>query len=81
MLGYDLGLGLFQNFASANKCTYQTPTKVTSGNHVCTTLSACTTGYPTTFCSFNGGHTPDPSDGGTSWEYQNVWNFFTQLLR
>jgi poly(3-hydroxybutyrate) depolymerase len=80
VLGYDLGLGLFQNFASANMCTYQTPTRVTSGNHVCTTLPACMTGYPTTFCSFNGGHTPDPSDGGASWEYQNVWNFFMQLL-
>ena len=81
VLSYDSGLGLFQNFASANQCTYQTPTKVTSGNHVCTTLPACMTGYPTTFCSFNGGHTPDPSDGGASWEYQNVWNFFMQLLR
>ena len=80
VLGYDSGLGLFQNFASANRCTYQTPTRVTSGNHVCTTLSACTAGYPTTFCSFNGGHTPDPSDGGTSWQYQAVWNFFSQLL-
>jgi poly(3-hydroxybutyrate) depolymerase len=81
VLSYDSGLGLFQTFATANSCTYQTPTKVTSGNHVCTTLSGCKTGYPTTFCSFNGGHTPDPSDGGTSWEYQNVWNFFSQLLR
>jgi hypothetical protein len=38
------------------------------------------TGYPTEFCSFNGGHTPDPSDGGgTSWEYQTAWNFLNQF--
>jgi uncharacterized repeat protein (TIGR02543 family) len=79
VLSYDSGLGLFQNFARANGCTYTTPTRVTSGNHVCSTMSGCATGYPATFCSFNGGHTPDPSDGGTSWQYQAVWNFFNQL--
>jgi endo-1,4-beta-xylanase len=79
VLGYDQGLGLFQSFATANGCTYVTPTRVTSGNHVCTTLAGCRTGYPSVFCSFNGGHTPDPSDGGTSWQYQAVWNFFSQL--
>jgi hypothetical protein len=56
-----------------------TPTRVTSGNHVCTNTTGCRTGYPVEFCSFNGGHTPDPSDGGTSWQYQVVWNFFNQF--
>jgi poly(3-hydroxybutyrate) depolymerase len=79
VLSYDTGLGLFRNFATANGCTYVTPTRVTSGNHVCTVLAGCKTGYPTEFCSFNGGHTPDPSDGGTSWEYQTVWSFLSQL--
>ncbi len=79
VLSYDTGLGLFQNFATANRCNYVTPTRVTSGNHVCTTLSGCTSGFPTVWCSFNGGHTPDPSDGGTSWEYQTVWNFISPL--
>jgi len=74
------GLLLAQNFAKANGCTWMTPTKVTSGNHVCTTLTGCMTGYPEQFCSFNGDHTPDPSDGGgTSWEYQNAWNFLNQF--
>ena len=79
VLNYDGGVGLFKNFATANGCTYAVPTKVTSGNHVCTTLTGCKTGFPTEFCSFNGGHTPDPSDGGTSWEYQTVWTYFNQF--
>lgn len=79
VLNYDMGIGLFKNFATANGCTYAVPTKVTSGNHVCTTLTGCKTGYPTEFCSFNGPHTPDPSDGGSSWQYQVVWNFFDQF--
>jgi poly(3-hydroxybutyrate) depolymerase len=75
------GLQLFQNFAQANGCTYATPTKVTSGNHVCTSLAGCNTGYPTQFCSFNGDHTPDPKDPGqsNSWEYQAAWNFLSQF--
>ena len=77
VLNYSSGLTLAQNFATANGCTWMTPTEVTSGNHVCTNLTGCITGYPEEFCSFNGDHTPDPRDGtgGTSWEYQNVWNF------
>src|SRR5262249_16524964 len=66
VLNYSNGVGLFQNFAKANGCTYSTPTSVTSGNHVCTSLVGCTTGYPTEFCSFNGDHTPDPKDPGQS---------------
>jgi hypothetical protein len=40
------------------------------------------TGYPAEFCAFNGDHTPDPKDSGqgNSWEYQNVWTFFSQFL-
>jgi poly(3-hydroxybutyrate) depolymerase len=80
VLNYDTGgMPLAQNFAMANGCTWATPTKVTSGNHVCTDLMGCKTGYPEEFCSFNGGHTPDPSDGGGSWEYANVWKFFSQF--
>ena len=63
------GLQLAQNFAKANGCTWATPQKVTSGNHVCTSIMGCTSGYPTEFCSFNGDHTPDPKDSnqGESW--------------
>ena len=73
------GVELFENFAEANGCTYQTPTKVTNGNHMCTELMGCTDGYPAKFCSHSGDHTPDPSDGGASWQYQDVWDFFSQF--
>jgi poly(3-hydroxybutyrate) depolymerase len=79
VLPYANGLTLAQNFAMANGCTWATPTAVTSGNHMCTDLMGCMSGYPEEFCSFNGDHTPDPSDGGMSWEYANVWKFFSQF--
>jgi poly(3-hydroxybutyrate) depolymerase len=75
------GMLLAQNFAKANGCTWATPQKVTSGNHVCTTLMGCMSGYPEEFCSFNGDHTPDPKDPGqgNSWEYQKAWDFLNQF--
>lgn len=73
------GVQLFQNFAGANGCTYQTPTKVTNGNHMCTELMGCDDGYPAKFCSHSGDHTPDPSDGGPSWQYDDVWEFFSRF--
>jgi poly(3-hydroxybutyrate) depolymerase len=81
VLNYDGGVTLSHNFSTANGCTWMTPTKVTSGNHVCTKLMGCMTGYPVEFCSFNGDHTPDPKDPGqsNSWEYQNVWTFLSQF--
>jgi poly(3-hydroxybutyrate) depolymerase len=80
VLQYSGGVSMAQNFAKANGCTWATPTQAT-GNHVCTNLTGCTTGYPVEFCSFVGPHTPDPTDSGqrTSWEYQNVWTFFSQF--
>jgi poly(3-hydroxybutyrate) depolymerase len=81
VLQYSGGVTMAQNFATANGCTWMTPTMVTSGAHVCTNLTGCMTGYPVEFCSFNGDHTPDPDNGqaGNSWEYQNVWTFFSQF--
>lgn len=75
------GMLLAQNFAKANGCTWATPQKVTSGNHVCTSLMGCMSGYPEEFCSFNGPHTPDPKDPGqgNSWEYQKAWDFLNQF--
>jgi poly(3-hydroxybutyrate) depolymerase len=81
VLGYDLGQSLAQNFARANGCSWATPTKVTSGNHVCTNITGCMTGYPVRFCSFDGDHTPDPRDPGqsNSWQYQVVWDWFNSF--
>jgi poly(3-hydroxybutyrate) depolymerase len=81
VLNYNYGVQLCENYANADTCKWQVPTKVTSGNHVCSNMTGCQTGYPVEFCSFDGPHTPDPTDPGqrTSWEYQNVWNFLSQF--
>ncbi len=81
VLGYDGGVTLARNFATANGCTWATPTKVTSGSHMCTDIAGCPTGNPVKFCSFDGDHTPDPRDPnqGSSWQYQVVWDFFDQF--
>jgi poly(3-hydroxybutyrate) depolymerase len=75
------GVGLAQNWATADGCTWKTPTKVTSGNHVCSKMEGCKTGYPVEFCSFVGGHTayPDGGQPGSSWGPQEVWTFFSQF--
>jgi poly(3-hydroxybutyrate) depolymerase len=81
VLNYSNGVGLAQNFSGANGCTWATPTQVSSGAHMCTDEKDCTDGYPVRFCSFNGDHTPDPDNGqsGSSWVYQEVWDFFSQF--
>jgi poly(3-hydroxybutyrate) depolymerase len=82
VLNYDSsGLPLAQNFAMANGCTWATPTKVTSGAHVCTSLTGCKTGYPLEFCSFNGDHTPYPDTGQSqgSWGPPEAWKFLSQF--
>jgi len=75
------GVGLAQNWATADGCTWQTPTKVTSGNHACTKLAGCKSGYPVEFCSFNGDHTAYPDNGteSSSWGPQEVWTFLSQF--
>lgn len=81
VLNYDsMGLPLSQNFAKANGCTWATPTKVSSGTHVCTNLTGCREGYPLEFCSFNGDHTPYPDNGQASgsWGPQEAWKFLSQ---
>jgi len=81
VLNYSNGVGLAQNFAKANGCTWATPTSVSSGAHVCTNEMGCMTGYPVEFCSFNGDHTPYPDNGqeSSSWNAANVWPFFSQF--
>jgi poly(3-hydroxybutyrate) depolymerase len=79
VLGYDGGVAMAKTYAEQNGCTWMTPTKAT-GNHVCTNVMGCMTGYPVEFCSFVGGHTPDPPrEGGNRWQPQEVWKFFNQF--
>ena len=83
VLNYDQmgSLPLAQNFAKVNGCTWATPTKVTSGQHVCTNMMGCKMGYPLEYCSFNGDHTPFPDGGSSSntWGPQEAWKFLNQF--
>jgi len=79
VLTYDGGVSMAQTYAKLNGCTWMTPTRAT-GNHVCTNVMGCMTGYPVEFCSFVGPHTPDPpQEGGKRWQPQEVWKFFSQF--
>jgi len=80
VLGYDGGVNLAKNYATANGCSAFNPTRA-SGSHVCTNATDCKTDYPVEFCSFVGDHTPFP-DGGqpsNSWGPEEVWKFFSQF--
>lgn len=80
VLGYDGGVSLTQNYATANGCSWATPPKA-SGSHICTNLTGCKTGYPVEFCSFVGDHTAYPDNGNesTSWGPAEVWKFLSQF--
>jgi poly(3-hydroxybutyrate) depolymerase len=79
VLQYDGGVSMAQTYAKLNSCNWMTPAKAT-GNHICTTVAGCMTGYPVEFCSFVGPHTPDPPrEGGNRWQPQEVWKFFSAL--
>ena len=68
-------------FAKWNGCTIETLPTAPSGGHVCTDYKGCPAGYPVRWCSYDGGHTPSPSDAGknTSWMPSEVWPFFAQF--
>jgi poly(3-hydroxybutyrate) depolymerase len=80
VLGYDGGVSLASNWATANGCTWVTPQRA-SGSHVCTNQTGCKAGYPVEFCSFVGIHTayPDSGSQSSSWGPAEVWAFFCQF--
>ena len=80
VLGYDGGVNLAKNWATANGCTWVTPTRA-SASHICTNLTDCKAGYPVEFCSFVGGHTayPDSGSQASSWGPAEVWTFLSQF--
>ncbi len=77
------GIGLSKTWSDADGCTWQLPTKVTSGAHVCTKMAGCKAGYPVEVCSFNGDHTPWPDNqqpnDGKSWGPPEAWSFLSQF--
>lgn len=68
-------------FAKWNGCTVATLPSAKSGSHVCTDYSGCPATAPVRWCSYDGPHTPSPSDSGqrTSWMPQEVWTFFSKF--
>lgn len=68
-------------FAKVNQCTVETLPTAPSGKHACTPYKGCKTGFPVTWCSFDGGHDFQPKDSGasSSWMPQAVWDFFSQF--
>lgn len=79
ILGYDGGVSMATTYARLNGCTAMTPTRA-SGNKVCTNYMGCMAGWPVEFCSFVGGHTPDPPrENNQRWQPAEVWKFFNQF--
>ncbi len=68
-------------FARWDGCTVTTLPTAPSGSHVCTSYTGCPAADPVIWCSYDGGHTPSPTDSGqrTSWMPQQVWSFLSQF--
>jgi poly(3-hydroxybutyrate) depolymerase len=69
-------------FAKANGCTIDTLSRAETGKHVCTAYKGCKDGFPTTWCSYDGGHGFQDTDAGSnqSWVPATVWEFLMPLL-
>ena len=81
----DMGRGCRDTFVDANDCTVPaTVPEWTSGlDHVCYSYEGCDD-HPVRWCTFGGGHTPGPVDGGgdsgaDTWTKIEIWNFFSQF--
>ena len=68
-------------FAKFDGCTITTLPRAPTGGHVCTNYTGCPAGDPVRWCSYDGGHTPQPTDSGQtkSWMPMEVWTFFSQF--
>jgi poly(3-hydroxybutyrate) depolymerase len=68
-------------FAKVDGCTVEKLPTAQPGTHVCTPYKGCKTGFPVTWCSFDGGHDFQPKDPGASftWMPQAVWDFLSPL--
>jgi hypothetical protein len=69
----------FNQFAGWNGCFITTLPSASTGSHVCTDYTGCPAAYPVRWCSYDGGHTPSPTDAGqfTSWMPDEVWTFLS----
>ncbi|MBN2192285.1 MAG: hypothetical protein JW751_05670 [Polyangiaceae bacterium] len=66
-------------FARWNGCTVETLPTAPTGSHVCTNYEGCPAAAPVRWCSYDGGHTPSPTDAGQSrsWMPEEVWTFLS----
>jgi poly(3-hydroxybutyrate) depolymerase len=65
-----------------NGCTVPSTIPLATGNkHVSTEFSGCKDGYPVKFGSFQGQHTDNNTDAGSSgnWIYKEAWEFFNRF--
>ncbi len=69
------------HFAQLNGCTIESLPSAPTGGHLCSDYQSCSTGHPTRWCPFDGGHTPAPKDSGQSesWMPDEVWQFLSQF--
>ncbi|KAI0166981.1 carbohydrate esterase family 1 protein [Hypoxylon sp. FL1284] len=77
------GRQMRDRFVRNNGCTAQTPSEPArgSGQHIKTSYTGCTEGYPVTWVAFDGGHTPQPMNRGAQGTFAaaETWNFFSQF--
>jgi poly(3-hydroxybutyrate) depolymerase len=68
-------------FARWDGCTIETLTKAPSGGHACSNYKGCSDGHPVRWCSYDGGHTPAPTEQGQqlTWMSAEVWAFVSQF--
>jgi poly(3-hydroxybutyrate) depolymerase len=68
-------------FAKWNGCTVSTLPKAPTGGHACTDYTGCPEAAPVRWCSYDGPHTPLPTDSGmnSSWMPAETWTFFEQF--
>ena len=66
-------------FAEWNGCTIASLPTAPAGGHVRTNYTGCPTEYPVRWCSYDGGHTPSPTDSGQfiSCMPEEVWAFLS----
>ncbi len=68
-------------FAEWNGCTIAALPTAPTGSHVCTDYTGCPSAHPVRWCSYDGGHTPSPTDSGefSSWMPEEVWAFLSRF--
>ncbi|PVI06251.1 carbohydrate esterase family 1 protein [Periconia macrospinosa] len=77
------GRQMRDRFVKNNKCTAVTAQEPAagSGKHIKTVYQGCDPKYPVVWVAFDGPHTPQPTDAGTTTTFSHfeTWEFFKQF--